>query len=415
MKIALFVSSWPPGADANGIVTYASQVVPALRRLGHEVFVLAAHKGADDNDPYTIDLRNFASKPNLWDRATFKFIPATAAFNAVSSAIVSAIGELVDEHELNIFEIEESFGWSYAVSRLNVLPVVVRLHGPWFLNGRFNDPGDRIGLYRYRQQWEGRGIQHAHFVTAPTAEVLQAVKDRYGLNLVASRVIPNPLDAAVETAAWTIETCDKDSLLFVGRFDRLKGGDLVLRAFAALAPSYPKLKLIFVGPDRGIIGANNNLWTFERFVRNYFSEECRSRIEFRGQMDRSEVMSLRVKSLCTIIASQQEIMPYSVLEPMSLGCPLVATAVGGIPELIKDQRNGLLVPSQNEDAMSAACRKLLDDHALAARLGRQAWRDCRDFYGPDNIAVQMIAAYEEAIVAFKFRNAAWARTKSVPL
>ena len=89
-----------------------------------------------------------------------------------------------------------------------------------------------------------------------------------------------------------------------------------------------------------------------------------------------------------------------MLEVISLGCPIVVTAVGGIHELIQDNHNGLLVPSQDVKAMAAACKKLLDDHALAARLGRKAWLDCRDLYGPDFIAKQTVAAYEQAIKTF---------------
>jgi glycosyltransferase involved in cell wall biosynthesis len=117
-------------------------------------------------------------------------------------------------------------------------------------------------------------------------------------------------------------------------------------------------------------------------------------------------MSLRLKHFATIIASQREIMPYSVLEAMSLGCPVIATSVGGIPELIQDQRNGLLVPSQNGKAMFAACKKLLDDHTLASRLGRQARHDCRELYRSDAIATQTISAYNQAIDNFHRRTQA---------
>jgi glycosyltransferase involved in cell wall biosynthesis len=89
---------------------------------------------------------------------------------------------------------------------------------------------------------------------------------------------------------------------------------------------------------------------------------------------------------------------------MSLGCPLVATAVGGIPEMITDKRNGILVPSQDVNAMTAACEMLLNDPALAARLGRQAWQDCRDLYAPENIAQQTIAGYEQASNKFRIRG-----------
>src|SRR5262245_24413463 len=138
MKIGIYVTSWPPGDIPNGIVIYASQLVPALRRLGHEVFVLTPDKTTED-DPYTIDLRNLGATPTFWARALSKLIPHSAGFNIVSSVIATAVGELVKKHKIEVFEMEETFGFSFAISRLKLLPVVVRLHGPWFLNGKFYD------------------------------------------------------------------------------------------------------------------------------------------------------------------------------------------------------------------------------------------------------------------------------------
>ena len=401
MKIALYVPSWPPGDTPNGIVIYASQLVPALRRLGHEVFVLTPDKKTGDADPYTVDLRGLASVPTFWHRAMFKLMPPTAGVSTVSFALATAISRLVEKHKFDVIEMEETFGLNLAISRLNLLPVVVRLHGPWFLNGRFNDPDEIPAQNYHRSTLECRGIRHAQFVTAPSAEVLQSVKDHYRLTLLASRVIPNPIEATVGSKAWNLEACNKDSLLYVGRFDRRKGGDLVLRAFAEIAASYPQLTLTFIGPDRGIVQADGKVWNFEHFLRSNFPDWCRSRIKFRGQMKHSEVMSLRPMSFATIIASQYEIMPYSVLEAMSLGCPLVATAVGGITEMIQDQRNGLLVPSQDVTAMVSACKKLLDDRVMAAQIGRQALQDCQDLYEPERIAKETVSAYQEAIDRFK--------------
>ena len=54
--------------------------------------------------------------------------------------------------------------------------------------------------------------------------------------------------------------------------------------------------------------------------------------------------------------------------------------------------------------MAAACKTLLDDPTLAARLGRQAWQDCHDLFGPEVIAKQTVAAYREAIKAFNDRD-----------
>jgi glycosyltransferase involved in cell wall biosynthesis len=262
--------------------------------LGHEVYVLTHHKTTDIDDPYTIDLRLYFPQSTLWDRLLFRLSPATARFKTLSSTIADAISALVKNHKIDVLEMEESFGWSFAISRLKLLPVVVRLHGPWFVTGKFGDPEYGNALNRYRQEWERRGIQHAQLVTSPSEEVLGAVKNRYSLKLIGSRVIPNPIKAAVENETWDVTTCSKDSLLFVGRFDKRKGGDLVLRAFARLAEQYPHLKLTFVGPDRGI-NEGENTFFFEEFVVTNIPEALRSRLEFLGAVDGSSISSLRPK------------------------------------------------------------------------------------------------------------------------
>ena len=195
-----------------------------------------------------------------------------------------------------------------------------------------------------------------------------------------------------------------DTILFVGRFDKRKGGDLALRVFGELAASYPTLKLTFVGPDVGFRAADGKVSYFDEFVRAYVPESYRSRIEFCGPMPQSSVETLRVKRFLTIVCSQYENGSYAVLEAMSLGCPMVATSVGGIPEAINDQKNGLLVRSQDIQGMVSACKRLLENPDFAARLGHQAWEDCRDLYNPKAIARQTAATYDEAIHAFASRT-----------
>ena len=399
MKIALYVPSWPPGFSPNGIVTYASYLVPALRQLGHEVFVLTFAAGECD-DPYCIELRRFSPVHNLLNRALFRFAPETAHFNSISFAIANAIRELVAKHQIDVFEIEESFGWNYAITRLNLVPVVVRLHGPCFLIGTFDQINNVTKINR-----EGRGIKYANYVTACCTETLNAVKNYYGLSLTKSRVIPNPVGTVPEEETWQGDAFNDDGLLYVGRFDKVKGGDLVLRAFGQLAPAFPRLKLTFIGPDRGLETVEGKKLSFHEFVHKNIPEGVRSRIDFRGQVSYAEVMALRTKHFITIIAARYDTQGYMMMEAMSCGCPIVAAAVGGIPEFIKDQRNGLLVPSQDVDAIASACKTLLENKGLAAKIGRQAWLDCRELYGPKNVAEQMILTYENAINAFGHNDA----------
>jgi glycosyltransferase involved in cell wall biosynthesis len=398
MKIAVYVASWPPGKSPTGIVTYTSHLVPALRALGNEVFVIAGSVTAGQGDRYTIDVRRFLPAPTFVNRAMSKLAPSN--YREMASAVASAVKYLVETQGVQVLEMEESFGWTYATSKLRLVPVIVRLHGPWLLTGRFNDPFDQPALNRRRVTLEGRGIVGAHMVTANCMDTLRLVREHYGAALENARIIPTPLDASAEAMTWDIHTCAKDTMLFVGRFDRLKGGDLVLRVFERLARINQRLKLTFVGPDQGIVAVDGTVVKFEEFVRQHFPEWVRPRVDFRGRMDHAEVMSIRAKHYMTLIAAQFDTFGYMLLEPMSLGCPLVTTAVGGIPEVIKDQYNGLLVSSQDVDAMEVACQRLLDDPALASRIGRQAWADCRDKYGAEAVARRMLDVYQEAIETF---------------
>src|ERR1700737_3130960 len=192
MKIALYVPSWPPGSSPNGIVTYAAQIVPALRRLGHEVFVLTPNHTERIADAYTIDLNAIHVPRSIWSWVKSRFFPKDPAFNAFVEKLQSAILTLTTRHNLDVMEIEESFGWSWRITQAEIIPVVVRLHGPWFLNGNFDDPLE--SKYRKRIDLEGRGISAAALVTAPSVDVLKNVRTYYDLKLDLARVIPNPLE-----------------------------------------------------------------------------------------------------------------------------------------------------------------------------------------------------------------------------
>jgi glycosyltransferase involved in cell wall biosynthesis len=401
MKIAIFVPSWPPGASANGIVTYAAQIIPVLRQLGHEVFVLTPKCTAKTTDPYTIDLNVIETRRSPLSRLASRVLKSSSIIDDFGKKLVSTISMLTERYSIDVVEIEESFGWAFGIAQAKIVPVVVRLHGPWFLNGSFDDSPSLAS--RARIEAEGLGIRAATMITAPSADVLINVRAHYNLRLDSARVIPNPMEVDAEAAPWQAGTCDPNRMLYVGRFDRRKGGDIVLRAFAKLAELRPDLRLSFVGPDAGVHESGERL-SFNQFVRRNIPDFCWSRIDFRGQLSHEDVMALRNEHLFTIVASQFEILPYAVLEAMALGCPIIASNVGGIPELIKDHETGLLFTSQSVEELTSACAKLLDDHALASALGAQAKEHCTVRFNAQRIALETLSAYRASIEAFRSPN-----------
>ena len=403
MKIAIYVSSWPPGRVASGIVTYTSQLVSSLRSFGHEVYILTPDAG--EKDPYTIDL-NEVQVPlftKVWQRLKSKLTSRPYDAMRHSAKVALAIRKLVAEKGIEVFEVEESFGMSAEVAMMNIVPVSVRLHGPFILTGGFKDAMSALSINNGRAEHEGLAIRSAHYVTANCNDTLNAVRNHYGLALENSTIIPTPIVSALESETWNKDRCDGNKLFFVGRFDSIKGGDLVLQTFARLAATNPDLTLTFIGPDQGI-QTETGIVYFEDYFQRHFPADLRERVDYRGQMTHSDLMALRTNHYLTLIAAQYDTMGYMLLEPMSLGCPLVTTAVGGIPEVIEDGRNGLLIPSQDLEAMVNACQRLLDAPELAAKLGRQAWTDCTELYSPDAVATKTVEGYKAAIRAFQARS-----------
>lgn len=375
MKIAMYVPEWPPGLSANGIVTYASYMVPALRDLGHEVFVLTPS-----------DLKKYERPLSFWHRTLFKISPTDAHRRRCAAPLVWALRDLVASKGVEIVEIEETFGISEVISKLKLIPVCVRLHGPWFLNHRYKE--------RRRERLEGNAIRAADFVTSPSQIMLDLVAARYGLNSTRTAAFPNPI--SIPAQQW--ERPEVQNILFIGRFDKIKGADLAIKAFGALAREYPKLRLTFVGPDDEIDGD-----CLLDFARKLLPQEYVERIDYLGKLSHEKIAKLRLRHFITICASRYEVFGYTVLEAMAFGCPVVASNAGGIPEMIDHGVNGLLFEAGKVEPLIENIRFLLNSPALAEKLGSAA-RFSAHLYKPEQMAIYTAEFYRQAIERFKTRD-----------
>jgi glycosyltransferase involved in cell wall biosynthesis len=89
---------------------------------------------------------------------------------------------------------------------------------------------------------------------------------------------------------------------------------------------------------------------------------------------------------CFVLPSQVESFSLSLAEALSCGLPCVATAVGGILDLVVQRHSGLLVPYGDEEALATAVRELLGDVALARRLGAAARQEMTRHFDIDHVA-----------------------------
>jgi glycosyltransferase involved in cell wall biosynthesis len=245
---------------------------------------------------------------------------------------------------------------------------------------------------------EGKAVAAADGVSAPSASVLNETRKYYGLTLSEAKIIPNPIRCISDNERWSADMCEKNLILFVGRFDRHKGGDIVVRAFGKIASVNPRARLLFCGPDRGFIDNDGIKYSYNDFLDKInLPSTIRERIEFLGQQPSERIETFRRNASVTVVASRYENFGGVLLEAASLGCPVVATDCGGNPEIIKQGETGILVPPNDPNTMADAISVLLGDRVRAAQLGARLWKDVKKRFDPESIAERTMSFYREVI------------------
>lgn len=392
MHIGLFAPAWPATAYPNGVVTYVHHLRTELLNQGHRVSVFTALLGAASESPgiYLVEptsVQRARSRLAKWFRGSGVF--------GFGNAIAARVNDRHRSDPLDVFEMEETFGWCADVQRLVPVPVVVKLHGPAFLTLVEVDRRSKRG--RLRIESEGNALRRMAAIVSPSARTLESTLSRYGLTPRIRRVIPNPVAGEPGIEPWRLEDCDRKAILFVGRFDLLKGGDTALIAFRRLLELDGDLTLIFVGPDSGLVARHGGRVFFDAFRDSLFTATQAQRVRYLGKLPRSDIPALRRKAMLTLVASRWENQPNTVLEAMSQGCPIVAPDTGGIGEIIQDGVNGLLARREDIDDLCEKMTRVLRDPLEAQRLGANARRYVAERRSARDLVMDAVGVYDEAV------------------
>jgi glycosyltransferase involved in cell wall biosynthesis len=240
------------------------------------------------------------------------------------------------------------------LARLARVPVVVsHEHGSWLDGKRVRPFLDRNVVARLSttmlavSEWDRQQlIEHEGI---PPTRIL----------VMPNGIAPPPSGGRAELADLDV-TAGTAVIGAVGRLFEVKGYDYLIRAVALLKARRRSLRCVILGEgpeDRRL----------QRLIADLGVGE-----EVRLIGHRQNVAEI-VRALdVAVLPSRAEGSPLVVLEYMALGAPIVATAVGGVPELIDDGVHGLLIPPRDPGALAQAIDRLLEDRSLAARLGAAA-------------------------------------------
>lgn len=383
LRVGFVTPAWPAVLTANGIATAVGHLATGLQGAGHEVTIIADIVDAPHDHPQVVAMTD--GRLRLVDRLRRKLDPAGWLNRFMVDRHVEAIRRAVELHGVEVVVMEETQGWVGEIRAKVSVPIVATLHGPWWLHRMAGSAPDDAASAR-REAREAKGLQRVDGVTSPSAVVLRQTEALWGLPKVPKAVIPNPFPVPAQGIDLTDALLNH--VLFVGRFDHIKGGDLVVDAFALIAAEHPTAQFTFVGPDEGLPRPGGGLETLsDRLAR--LPEPIRSRIRAIGRQSREDVAALRARHGVTLVASRYENFGGTLIEAMAAGSAVVSTSVGGQLEIATHDQTALMVPSEDVEAMADACLRLMRDPALARRLGTAARSHVAASYAPDVIARRM--------------------------
>ena len=164
------------------------------------------------------------------------------------------------------------------------------------------------------------------------------------------------------------------TLAFAGRLTAQKSLRVALEALAAVE-----------GVELLIAGEGDERAALERDVAELGLGD---RVRFLGALPRERVVELFAAADASVLSSSWENFPHTVVEALAAGAPVIATATGGVAEVVRDGENGLLVPLADATALGEAIRRYVGDDELRTRLRAAAAPSVAE-YAPERVFAQL--------------------------
>ena len=368
MKIAIIVSLFPPNKP-GGTEIAAYNLAKHLAKRGHDIYVITSYDERyylPSGFPHIYEENGFYVHRISWSR-----IPIIGVFSFLVKfffKIRSIKPDIVQALDLNM----GLAAW---------LPKKI-LKIPYVVWGRGDDV---YKINRFERIRTKPILQNADAILALTENMQIKLKNIYNTEIF---IVPNGIDLE-EYAGETLfpdKKTDTKNILFVGRLRPVKGVQYLITAMKKIHEEMPDAKLIIVGEgeERECLAALSIQLGIQKYVK------------FIGKVEHEKVKTFMQQADVFVLPSLSEGFPNVILEAMACGLPVIATRVGGIPDIISNGTNGYLVDVKDTNDMANKIIFLLSDDILRKKISDNN-RDLVKKYAWDNVTIELEKIYELSI------------------
>jgi len=199
------------------------------------------------------------------------------------------------------------------------------------------------------------------------------------------------LPNAVDTSIFTPQGQKEDNLLlFVGRITFNKGLHVLLESLSYLKNS---VRLIIIGPSEWDLKYHQDMLK----LMEKENQKGKHEIRYLGAMEQADVIKWYQKASIFILPSFAEGFPVTILEALSSETPVIATSVGGIPEVVKNHENGILVSLNDSTSLAEAIQYLLQNEEIRIKFGHEGRERAIKDYSLEAVAGKLCKIYKKLI------------------
>jgi glycosyltransferase involved in cell wall biosynthesis len=407
LNICIVSREYPPETLWGGIGTFTYNLAHGLNNIGHKVHVVAFTLGEDSSsDDNGIDIHRISSPKSpfkgktLWDHVPTALSPFAFFY---SHKIQKKIESLHKDKKFDVIDFPEHIGEGFFSIRKKLLPSLVRLYTPLSLIGL-------LGLQRTTNWFdyylfglmEKSSIRRATVVNSPSKALAELVKKEFRVKSEIE-IIYNPINTDLFAPKSNIikQASDVVKVLFVGELTDRKGLHVLARAIPIVTKKVEKVRFTILGNDReGVEGFKS----MKEFMLCIFNREgVTGQVEFIGRVPYERLPDIYNGADISVVPSLYDNSPYTCLEALSCGLPVVGTSAGGMPEYIDNGENGLIVPPNNPNALAEALIELSLDAEKRKLYSNNARKKAVSVFKREEVAKKITALYLNAIDLFKMK------------
>jgi glycogen synthase len=404
MTHLILCREYPPAPyPAGGIGTYVKHIARLLAEAGETVHLIAQRwHGAPERVSAHFNGRLIVHRVSLdepvregtglADAQLLSGLASSDCPSQVFSWQAAQLAEcLIESESIDVIEAQE---WEAPLYYLQVRralglgprkepPCLIHLHSPSQLIFRHNEWDETLTDFLPLCRFEEYSVKAADALLCPSRYLARGAGALFGFEPAAAEVVPYPIGDAsfIERAP---DIWDRNSICYFGRLELRKGVVEWVDAAVKAAGSHPTVRFEFIGNDTSLGGSVGR--SVEEFLKERIPRRLRPRFLFHGGRSRAELFRLLAEVSVAVVPSRWENLPFTCIEAMASGLPVLASPNGGMVELVTDGLNGWVARDGTASGLESALEKVLDTSpGKRAAMGREAAAAVRRICANDGV------------------------------